>query len=247
MSSQLPWLLLDVGNTAIKWRLANTEGILDVGGSVPDALSLCQRVETERWGVVGLASVASDATDAKLVAALTASGATAVHRATAQATCLGWVSSYAEPERMGVDRWLAMLAAYVHNEGAVCVIDAGTAVTVDLVSAEGEHDGGYILPGADLMRRALSSETDRIQVGALEVPTIGPGNNTQACVTAGSWRAVMGAVQSTMAEYPQYRALLTGGAAGALQDLGLAATHSPDLVMEGLRLWLCQALDDEPS
>ena len=95
------------------------------------------------------------------------------------------------------------------------------------------------------MRRALSSETDRIQVGALEAPTIGPGNNTEACVTAGSWRAVMGAVQSIMAEYPQHRALLTGGAARALQDLGLVATHSPDLVMEGLRLWLSQTLDDQ--
>ena len=95
------------------------------------------------------------------------------------------------------------------------------------------------------MRRALSSETDRIQVGALEAPTIGPGNNTQACVTAGSWRAVIGAVQLTMAEHPEHRPLLTGGAATTLQNLGLAATHSPDLVMEGLRLWLSQKLDDE--
>ena len=245
MSSQLPWLLLDVGNTAIKWRLANTEGILDVGGSVPDALSLCQRVETERWGVVGLASVASDATDAKLVAALTASGATAVHRATAQSTCLGLVSSYAEPERMGVDRWLAMLAAHARNEGALCVIDAGTAVTVDLVSAEGVHEGGYILPGADLMRRALSNETDRIQVGALEAPAIAPGNNTQACVTAGSWRAVLGAVESTMAAYPEHRPLLTGGSASTLRGFGLTAIVSPDLVMEGLRLWLSRTLDEQ--
>lgn len=245
MSSQVPWLLLDVGNTAIKWRLANAERLLDIGGSVLDVSSLCQHVEAERWDVAGLASVASDAADAELIAALTASREATVHGATAQATCLGVVSSYAEPERMGVDRWLAMLAAHVHNEGALCVIDAGTAVTVDLVSAEGVHDGGYILPGADLMRRALSSETDRIQVGALEAPTIGPGNNTEACVTAGSWRAVMGAVQSIMADYPQHRALLTGGAAAALRDLGLMATHSPDLVMEGLRLWLSQALDDQ--
>jgi type III pantothenate kinase len=245
MSSQLPWLLLDVGNTAIKWRLANTEGFMDVGGSVSDVSSLCKAIEAENWGTAGLASVASDVADAELIAALTASREATVYRATAQATCLGLVSSYAEPQRMGVDRWLAMLAAQAHNEGALCVIDAGTAVTVDLVSAEGVHEGGYILPGADLMRRALSSETDRIQVGALEAPTIGPGNNTEACVTAGSWRAVMGAVQSTMAEYPHHRALLTGGAAGTLQDLGLVATHSADLVMEGLRLWLSQTLDDQ--
>ena len=245
MTEQTPVLLMDVGNTASKWRLANAEGLLDVRVSVSDVRSLCQGVEAEPWGVAGLASVASDAVDAELMAALRASREATVHRAAAQATCLGLVSGYAEPERMGVDRWLAMLAAHVHNEGALCVIDAGTAVTVDLVSAEGAHDGGYILPGADLMRRALSSETDRIHVGALEAPTIGPGVNTEACVTAGSWRAVVGAVQSITAEYPEHRALLTGGGATTLQDLGLAATYSPDLVMEGLRLWLSQTLDDQ--
>ena len=92
MSSQLPWLLLDVGNTAIKWRLANAEGLLDIGGTAPDVASLCQRVEAEAWGVAGLASVASDAADAELIAALTASREATVHRAMAQATCLGSVS-----------------------------------------------------------------------------------------------------------------------------------------------------------
>ena len=245
MTEQTPWLLIDMGNTAIKWRLANAEGLLEVGGCVSDVVSLYRAVEAEHWGITGLASVASDAADAELVTALTASGSTVVHRATAQSTCLGLVSSYAEPDRMGVDRWLAMLAAHAHNAGALCVIDAGTAVTLDLVSAEGVHEGGYILPSADLMGRALSSETDRIYVNALEAPAIVPGNNTQACVTAGSWRAVMGAVESTMAEYPEHRALLTGGAASTLRDLGLVATYSPDLVMEGLRLWLSQMLDDQ--
>ena len=245
MTGQTSWLLIDVGNTAIKWRLANAEGLLDAGGSVSDVLSLCKAIEAERWGVAGLASVASDAADAELIAVLEESGATTVHRATAQSACFGLVSSYAEPERMGVDRWLAMLAAHAHNEGALCVIDAGTAVTVDLVSAEGVHEGGYILPGVDLMRRALISETDRIHVSALEAPTIVPGKNTQACVTAGSWRAVTGALESTTLAYPGHRPLLTGGGAIPLHDLGLAATYSPDLVMEGLRLWLSQTLDDE--
>ena len=244
MTEQMPWLLIDVGNTAIKWRLANAEVLLDAGDSVSDVSSLCEAVEAERWGVAGLASVAGDAADAELIAALTASGARAVHCATAQSTCLGLVSSYAEPERMGVDRWLAMLAAHAHTEGASCVIDAGTAVTVDLVSAGGVHEGGYILPGADLMRRALSNETDRIHVNALAAPAIVPGNNTQACVTAGSWRAVMGAVESTMAACPGHRPLLTGGSASTLRDFGLVATYNPDLVMEGLRLWLSQTLDD---
>ena len=145
MTEQMPRLLIDVGNTAIKWRLANTEGLLDAGGSVSDVPSLCNAIEAEKWGMAGLASVASDAAVVELMAALTASGATAVHRAKAQSSCLGLVSSYAEPERMGVDRWLAMLAAHARNEGALCVIDAGTAVTVDLVAAEGVPEGADLL------------------------------------------------------------------------------------------------------
>ena len=64
MTEQMPWLLIDVGNTAIKWRLANAEELLDAGDSVSDVSSLCEAVEAERWGAVGLASVAGDAADA---------------------------------------------------------------------------------------------------------------------------------------------------------------------------------------
>ena len=147
------------------------------------------------------------------------------------------------------DELVRLVADWVLDRPLEKLIDpvfvAHQVVTALEVSAQGAHEGGYILPGADLMRRALSSETDRIRVGALEAPAIGPGNNTQACVTAGSWRAVMGAVESTMAAYPDHRPLLTGGAASTLRDLGLVATVSPDLVMEGLRLWLSQTLDDQ--
>ena len=80
MTEQMPWLLIDVGNTAIKWRLANAEVLLDAGNSASDVSSLCEAVEAERWGVAGLASVAGDAADAELIAALTASGARAVHK-----------------------------------------------------------------------------------------------------------------------------------------------------------------------
>ena len=67
MTEQMPWLLIDVGNTAIKWRLANAEVLLDAGNSVSDVSSLCEAVEAECWGVVGLASVAGDAADAELM------------------------------------------------------------------------------------------------------------------------------------------------------------------------------------
>ena len=241
----MPWLLLDVGNTAIKWRLAGAEGLMDGGGFVSDVPSLCEDVGMQHWSVVGLASVGGDLVDSELIAALAGLNEAKVRQAVSQSTFLGLVNSYPHPNRMGVDRWLAMLAAHHHNDGALCVIDAGTAVTLDLLSAEGVHRGGYILPGAEIMGRALSIYTGRIHVDILDHPTFAPGDDTVACVSAGGWRAVMGALQSVLSDYPEHRALLTGGSALTLLDLGLTATYIPDLVMEGLRLWLSQTLDDE--
>jgi type III pantothenate kinase len=185
--------------------------------------------------------------DTALLTALKTVRSVPVWQARAESSCSGLVSCYAQPARMGVDRWLAMLGARQASSGPLCVIDAGTAITLDLVAAQGRHEGGYILPGADLMRRALTADTGQIQVDALDAPTLIPGSDTQTCVNAGGWRAVIGAVQSVLADYPEHRALLTGGLAPVLLEMGLSATHHPHLVMEGLRLWLLQTLDDQGS
>ncbi len=244
MSSQLPWLLLDVGNTAIKWRLADGNGLLETGGSASDLVALAAALEEQEWALAGIASVAGDAADAELRAELTQRSAAPVHMAITAPSAPGLVNSYAEPESMGVDRWLAMLAARSRNTGPACVIDAGTAVTIDLISVEGKHQGGYIMPGVDLQIRALTVDTGRIQVDKRET-TMMPGITTDACVGAGVWRATMGAVRSVCEDYPDHHAMVTGGLAATMLELGLKATHYPDLVMEGLRLWLLQKLDDQ--
>lgn len=247
MIAPAPWLLLDVGNTAIKWRLADADGLREQNGVAATRALLCEAVNTHEWKAVALSSVAGEVADTALLAALKAIRAVPVWQARAESSCLGLVSRYPEPARMGVDRWLAMLGARHANAGPLCVIDAGTAITLDLVAAQGRHEGGYILPGAELMRRALTADTGQIQVDALDAPTLAPGSDTQTCVSAGGWRAVMGAVQSVLADYPEHRAMLTGGLAPVLLEMGLAATHHPHLVMEGLRLWLLQTLDDQGS
>ena len=247
MKAPTPWLLLDVGNTAIKWRLADADGLRDPSGVAATGASLCESVKTHEWNAIVLSSVAGEVADTALLTALKTVRSVPVWQARAESSCSGLVSCYAQPARMGVDRWLAMLGARQASAGPLCVIDAGTAITLDLVAAQGRHEGGYILPGADLMRRALTADTGRIQVDALDAPTLSPGSDTQTCVNAGGWRAVIGAVQSVLADYPEHRALLTGGLAPVLLEMGLSATHHPHLVMEGLRLWLLQKLDDQGS
>ena len=245
MTPEPPWLLLDVGNTAIKWRLTHADCLLTPGGAVTDADALLRVIEDQSWSAVGISSVVEEPAHHAVVEALGFRQAAPVRVAVSESSSMGVRSSYAVPEEMGVDRWLAMLAAHCLHEGPVCVIDAGTAITLDLLTADGEHLGGYILPGADLMTRALTNATGRINVAHVDTPTLEPGNNTAHCVSVGAWRSALGAVQSVLSDFPDHRPLLAGGGASALVELGLVAETSPDLVFEGLRLWLSQKLDDE--
>ncbi|MEK9919942.1 MAG: type III pantothenate kinase [Luminiphilus sp.] len=238
------WLLLDVGNSAIKWRLATPSGLMPEGGRAEDVSALASMLAGRTWEHVAIASVAGDAVDADLAAIVTAGHGDDVHFATSDAELQGLRNRYQAPETLGVDRWLAMLAAWHHHGGPLCVIDAGTALTLDLVSGEGEHEGGFILPGAELMHRSLGIGTGKIRVDGLAAPMVTPGGDTAACVNAGVWLATKGLLIASQAAYPNYRFLLTGGGAASLQVLMPEMEHQPDLVMEGLRLWLATQLDD---
>ena len=245
MTPDPPWLLLDVGNTAIKWRLTRADCLLTSGGAVAHTDALLRVVEDQPWSAVGISSVVAERAHQAVVEALGFRQAAPVKVAVSESSSMGVRNSYAVPEEMGVDRWLAMLAAHCLHEGPMCVIDAGTAITLDLLTTDGAHLGGYIFPGADLMSLALTNATGRINAALMDPPTLAPGNGTAHCVSAGAWRSALGAVQSVLADFPDHRPLLTGGGADALIELGLVADTNPDLVFEGLRLWLSQKLDDE--
>jgi len=239
-----PWLLLDVGNSAIKWRLASASGLLSEGGRAEDMATLGAVLKGRDWQRVAIASVAADHKDATFAEVATAGRPVQIHYATSDAELLGLRNRYPAPQSLGVDRWLAMLAAWHHMGGPLCVVDAGTAITLDLISQDGLHQGGFILPGAELMHRSLGMSTGKIRVNNLTAPAVAPGEDTAACVSGGIWLAVKGLLGAALAAYPEHRFVLTGGGAAALLTLTPGIEHQPDLVMEGLRLWLLQQLDD---
>ena len=245
MRHQSPWLLLDLGNSAWKWRLAGPEGLAQSGGRVVSDLTALKKAINTFDGIeqIAIASVAPSASETALEHWLSEQAACQIHTAIPKKTFLGLTSAYEQPESMGVDRWLAMLSARVGATQPVCVVDAGTALTIDLVSASGQHEGGMILPGPELMTRALSSETGRIRVQFSRQPLTAPGANTEQCVNSGAWHAALGAVRAVVEQYPDHKVIVTGGDAKALIDLGLSAEHRPDLVVDGLRLWLAAKLD----
>ncbi len=158
----------------------------------------------------------------------------------------------AEPDRVGMDRLLAALAAYRRAGGACIVADAGTAITVDAVDADGTFLGGAIFPGPGLMARSLADGTAQlpaVEIGRGIVPDPVIGKNTEEAIRSGIMRAlaetVSGLAAAMMGELggitvPLY---VTGGyAPSAGGEGGSAWRVVPDLVLEGLVLaWREQA------
>lgn len=154
-----------------------------------------------------------------------------------------------EPEKVGIDRLLAGLAARrrLEPDQPAIVVSAGTAVTVDLIDETDTFRGGAILPGPWLMARSLHEHTAKLPLVQLhEVPSHDPpGRNTRDAITVGVMAALMGACQMLVDEYAAIctrppAVLMTGGAIGYLIDYDFA----PDidiggpfpLVLEGIRL-----------
>ena len=235
-------LLIDVGNSGVKWALLDASE-LEVKRYRSDSGSLAQ----ELWRAVGsdvpvwVSSVAGEEADRVMRAALIQVGFSQTHFCSTPERECGLVNSYSDPHRLGVDRWLAMLGAWCREQGPFMVVDAGSALTCDLVSGAGEHLGGYILPGPAMMESSLLAGTSRIRYDEAKEPSLTAGRDTAACVTAGVWSAALGAIASIRERYPQYKVIVTGGDAPALMALGLQGEWHPNLVLQGLAERACRA------
>jgi len=156
-------------------------------------------------------------------------------------------------ETTGVDRLLAARAAWElarGGSGGAIVIQAGSAVTVDLVDAQGVFRGGMILPGPSMWTRALASAAQIPRFDPADAPWSEPrlGRSTAAAVLQGLAVGLSGAVESVVcrlrATSPAARVFITGGWAEALQGaLPGGAEHHPDLVLHGIRWVLEEAVE----
>jgi type III pantothenate kinase len=239
MSGSTYCLQLDVGNSSAKWRLVCDGQVIDRGNYQPDdqasqALLLgC----TEQLDHVWVASVAATAAEDKLAALLKARWGIAPWFARTEARTGSLRNSYTDASRMGVDRWLAMLGAREQERGRLCVVDAGSALTIDIVSAHGQHEGGYIIPGPALMERALLLDTDRVRFEEKANYTLEPGKSTAEAVRHGIALAQAGAVELALqkAGGEPMALFFSGGAGQTLMNLVQRSSQwSPDLVFEGL-------------
>lgn len=229
-------LLLDAGNSSLKWAV--------VEAGKWRAQGRCDYAELADLGphlthdtACFVASVTRPAHASALAAWLQAAGIEPAWLR-AEAAFAGLRNGYHNPQQLGVDRWMGLIAAWQRAREAVLVVSAGTAMTIDAVSAEGEFLGGLIVPGAALMRQALLQGT--AGVGEIAGHCQAFPRDTADAVESGIVAALCGAVRQQhglLAERVDKppRVLLTGGDAGLLlPHLGLPLEHVPALVLEGI-------------
>ena len=237
MSEPMNILQFDVGNSAAKWRLVCDGDVLARGvAELEETASIAKALPAQASPhAVWVSSVASAAVNSQLQQTLEKSFGMAPWFAETPARTGRLVNSYAEPSKMGVDRWLAMLGAQARfPTQALLVVDVGSAMTIDLVAEDGRHEGGYIIPGPMLMERALLLDTDRVRFEEDIDYRLAPGRSTAEAVRHGIALAQVGAVLA-VPDLNQRTLAMTGGGATVLsQLLGGSGQLIPDLVFEGL-------------
>lgn len=250
-------LLLDVGNSRLKWACSSAGGLVNRGQALHRNRDLAAALELAlqdkpRPDEVRVANVAGPAVAALIRDATVAKFGVAPVFACSRDSAHGLRNGYRDPGQLGIDRWLAMCAAWRKFPGPLCVVDAGTAVTVDIIAADGQHGGGLIVPGLTLMAAALrrgTGDLDRAAGPDLERDLHETGLQDRYSLgldTAGGIR--LGAIRSLVALIADCLAgaggadggaklVITGGDGARLAGwLGRPDAYLPDLVLAGLAL-----------
>lgn len=239
-----PRLLIDLGNSRIKWLWSRgAELELDSAG-LGDVAALEQAVRAPgavRPAAVLIASVAGREKTEQVVTLCARLWNTRPRMLASQAEQGGVHNGYRDPARLGVDRWLAIVGAVARFGKPVVVWDVGTAATLDAVDAAGRHLGGWILPGPAAMLDALRTSTQLAVPGRLEeAGPLEPGRSTAECIRRGVLAAQAGALQELLRRLSPggdaaAQLVVTGGAAAELLPvLQVPHVHDPWLVFRGM-------------
>ena len=241
-------LLVDIGNTNLKWCwLKNGERsktfyaahrerpgceLLDQNWRGPEVVSQ-----------VLIANVSAPQLNEEVAAWVVKRWGCPVHVLKSEKLFAGVTNAYRDPQQLGVDRWLTLLAAHREYPGDNCIVDCGTAITIDLLLGGGEHQGGLILPGFTLMRSALLDKTHipRVDRDPEMIPVL--ARDTQSAVASASLYAAVALVEyilnyarAQVGSVP--RLLLTGSDAERLRSgLSAGAIQDTELIMKGLTIY----------
>lgn len=244
--TQKTTLLVDMGNSAIKWAL------LDSGGL--SSMSKAQYIEEPSSAFFTKCWQALDAPNEVIVSCVAENTLwqalekvcnelwdIEVQKVTSLKEGFGLLSAYDHASSLGSDRWCAMLGGLAITDSAFMVIDAGSALTLDVVNKAGEHLGGYIVPGVSMMKQSLGTQTARIQTEntITQSPSLLLGKSTDECVAAGSLLSAISLIEAVFEKevnpLEEYKVYITGGDAELIAGLlSFKCMIIPALVLNGL-------------
>lgn len=244
-------LLLDIGNTRLKW-MWSSDGALQRGGAVVHRDNDLMAALQDAWSDhdpperIVAASVAGNSVQQTLAAWAHQQWGQVIEFVAPQAQLDGVSSGYARPERLGVDRWLSLLAVHAKYSRATCIVSCGSALTIDAIDRQGQHLGGLIVPGFGTMHRSLTGGDIHLDAGIAmrDAPQDLLGHDTVEAVGYGihyclaayvDW--ICDRLDARLEE--QCLRLLCGGDATRLMPL-LQGNYQIEehLVFEGLMAWL---------
>lgn len=250
-------LLIDIGNTRIKWAFCQEQLFLAHGeaayrGEAADAVLRDLVAQPHVPQEIRIANVGGADVARAVGARLDAAYGIPLRWARPLRAVQQLRNGYHDPAQLGVDRWLGICAAWRGVGRGVCVVAAGTAITIDLVRADGAHLGGLIVPGLRMMIASLRQGTgdlDRL-AGRLSPLPSGPpsvGRDTGSAMLHGAVRAAVALlmdcysdlVRSDVGSEAATDLVLTGGDAPALMAALpklITPDFRPNLVLEGLSL-----------
>lgn len=238
-------LCIDIGNSHLKWGVCNLNSIEFIQTGIMDSkkeLAL-QNLNTSFSSIspqsVWISSVAPAQVKQSVSSWVEKSLGFAISDIDSGLQRYKSLNAYKRSTDLGVDRWLAMVAAQNRLKNNFCVIDAGTAVTIDVVDAAGVHVGGMILPGEQLMFSSLLGGTSRI--GSAVGENIGLADNTADGVCSGVVSCLVGGLDRVLSDISKknenIQFIITGGSGGFLKPLlSYKMTYEKNLVIEGVGL-----------
>jgi type III pantothenate kinase len=248
-------LLVDIGNTRVKWATLEKGDPIESQHFTRKKTSIKSSLTSE-WKTlkdidsIHVSNVAGDKIAQQLTEWTEKKWQLTPTFVKSESKRFGVSNSYSEPDLLGIDRWLAIIAARQHARQATCIIDCGTAITVDIVTKYGIHQGGMILPGLSLMREALSDNTnisDSADISDFKTLAI----NTQSAIQVGTLYTVSASLERLIDDLTvqfnnRIRFIITGGDAETILPLlSTSISHYPDIVLKGLAYYARQG-DKKP-
>ena len=239
-------LLIDIGNSSFKWVQSSSGVLSDMlqqqypENITSDFFKKCWQ-DLDTPSEIVSSCVAQKSVWQALVMACDDLWGIKVQKIESLKEGFGLVNAYDDALALGSDRWCAMIGGLQVTDSTFLVIDAGSALTIDVVDKSGKHLGGHIIPGLEMMRRSLGLHTAQVKTDSKNshAPSLSLANSTAQCVESGIYLSAVKLIEAVYEKESKQllksQCLLTGGDAKTLADLlSVKCVMMPDLVIRGL-------------